>query len=749
MALIVLAGCEEGRNNGEPLANFEADIARGGAPLTVNFSDISDANGFPITSWQWIFGDDTAGTVAEPTHTYTAPGVYSVRLEVDNGRGTDVFLRENYITVDASAVVISEFLASNQSGLRDEDDDSSDWIELFNASGAAVSLEGWSLTDDEAEPRKWVFPAVTLEAGSYLVVFASDKDRRPVNGDNLHTNFKIGQGGEFLGLYSPDLNDGPASSFRPAFPAQLENVTYGLLRDTFTVNFLATVSPGAANASTVYLPPVAPVMASVPRGFYVEPVQVALTSATAESAIYYTTDGTTPGAADGALYTEPITVNTSQVIRAVAVASGYSDGPVSSFTYVFAEDEPEESALPAVALSGEPGEVFFEPNGVMAISGGQYIEDEPDFPYWAPLAEGDYNNPIQRGREFERRVTMEYFEPDNTGDFTVEGGLRFHGSDHSRVRFIRQDIWNLPFSKPSLRLIFRGDYGLPELEAPLFPDTDVDTFDTVIVRAGYNDPFNPFLRDEYLRRCYHAMGYETAHGRFVSLFINGVYRGYFTLVERLDQDFFQRHFESENDWDVILVDEARDGSREGLDALLAYARDTTDDAETVFATIAAQVDVTNFVDYLIVEMWGGNIDWPSNNWILAREQAAGSKFTIHVWDSDQAFLTEYLNVNFFTESPLEELGIPEGLNAHPGEISVLYRALKPSIAFKSLVAARLELLFGTGGALSPTSTAARFNAAAAELAEVVPEMDTSLRDTWIPAREGILRAQFQAEGLIE
>ena len=98
---------------------------------------------------------------------------------------------------------ITEFLAENSDGLRDSDGDSSDWIEIFNSGPVTVNLGGYFLTDDESALTKWPIPSLQLDAGQFLLVFASEKDRR-VAGQELHTNFKLDQQGEYLGLIAPD-----------------------------------------------------------------------------------------------------------------------------------------------------------------------------------------------------------------------------------------------------------------------------------------------------------------------------------------------------------------------------------------------------------------------------------------------------------------------------------------------------------------------------------------------------------------
>lgn len=103
------------------------------------------------------------------------------------------------------ALVINEYMPDNSGFIQDEDFDSPDWIELFNGTAAAINLNGYYLTDNLAEKKKWRFPAVTLPAGGYLLVWASEKDRA-IAGQPLHTNFKLDPDGEDLALIAPDGN---------------------------------------------------------------------------------------------------------------------------------------------------------------------------------------------------------------------------------------------------------------------------------------------------------------------------------------------------------------------------------------------------------------------------------------------------------------------------------------------------------------------------------------------------------------
>src|ERR1051325_8230552 len=136
---------------------------------------------------------------------------------------------------------ITEFMASNSRTLADENGEFSDWIEIFNGGTTPVNLGGWYLTDDSSDLTKWQFPATNLNAGAFLVVFASNKDRR-IAGAPLHTNFRLSTGGEYLGLVRPDGTN-VVSEFAPTFPTQAADVSYGYGVLTTNLTLIDSNSP--------------------------------------------------------------------------------------------------------------------------------------------------------------------------------------------------------------------------------------------------------------------------------------------------------------------------------------------------------------------------------------------------------------------------------------------------------------------------------------------------------------------------
>jgi len=158
---------------------------------------------------------------------------------------------------DSGPVIITEFMASNEITLPDEDGDYSDWIELHNSGSTEINLDGFYLTDED-ELTKWQFPTKTLGAGDYLVIFASDKDRS-LAGSELHTNFKLKAGGEYLALVQPD---GTTISweYAPEYPPQSTDISYGL-DGTMQERYFNDPTPGSENGTG--LADLGPTIASV------------------------------------------------------------------------------------------------------------------------------------------------------------------------------------------------------------------------------------------------------------------------------------------------------------------------------------------------------------------------------------------------------------------------------------------------------------------------------------------------------
>ncbi|MFT5526743.1 MAG: hypothetical protein ACI9HK_004723, partial [Pirellulaceae bacterium] len=146
------------------------------------------------------------------------------------------------------AAVISEFLASNNSGLQDENSNTPDWIEIWNDDSTDIDLTGWHLTDTSDDLQKWSFPSTNLPGDSRLVVFASGNNTVATgpNGEH-HTNFPLSASGGYLALVQPDGQT--VASQYSSYPAQLTDIAYGV-GSTISQALVADDDHGTVNFPT-------------------------------------------------------------------------------------------------------------------------------------------------------------------------------------------------------------------------------------------------------------------------------------------------------------------------------------------------------------------------------------------------------------------------------------------------------------------------------------------------------------------
>ncbi len=544
-----------------------------------------------------------------------------------------LLLSGRYITatsaqIKSSDLIINELMAANGGGLADEDGDYSDWIEIYNQSNAAVNLSGWALTDDPNQPQKWPFPQITLDSRQYLIVFASGKDRAsPEPGAGLHTNFKLNKSGEFLALHNI-LEGRFMDAISPYYPEQFRDVSYGRYGRDLAFGYLPTPSPGQPNDETlVQTGAVSPVKFSVERGFYDAPFTVELVSETPGATIRYTTDGSIPTESNGATYAEPISIQGTTLLRAAAFKAGFIPAPAITQSYLFLSDlltQFLDSTAVAVNLQQPYGTAMADltaaenvlREGLQSIPGVSLVTDGRSLANF-------YSQSTKSGRETELPISVELIYPDGSSPgVQVNAGIRPSGEAEGAT------------SKQSFRLFFRGEYGSTHFEYPLFPDSPVESFDTLILQAiGQDGPVGAgaYARNHWLRASQIAMSGFGSHGLFVNLYLNGQYLGLYNLVEKPNADFMASYLGGEKeDWFVAdrtgplnnnLGPQATELNY--LYTALALAPLVGDELAqpeflaATYAAAASYLDPGQLSDYILLDWYAETLGWPQSNWYAA------------------------------------------------------------------------------------------------------------------------------------
>lgn len=247
-----------------------------------------------------------------------------------------------------TSVYLSEVVAENRTGLRDEDGERFSWIELHNGAGTRVNLDGWFLTDTPTNRTKWRIPNLALLPDKSLVIFASGKDRTK-DLVHPHANFRLQPGGGYLALVNRATN--VVSEFAPGYPALPANTAFGSTRGEPAMRgLLGKATPGKPNASQgAGFAPV--VQFSQPSGTFTDPFLLELSTTTTGAVIRYTLDGTLPSA-KSPIYTAPFSITNTAHIRARAYQDPLLPGPPRSETYLelFTNTIPYTSSLPVLVL---------------------------------------------------------------------------------------------------------------------------------------------------------------------------------------------------------------------------------------------------------------------------------------------------------------------------------------------------------------------------------------------------------------
>ena len=491
-------------------------------------------------------------------------------------------------------ILITEVMAANTRTVADDQGGYSDWIELHNPTDTPISLAGYTLTDDPIAPTKGPLPAATLAPGDFLVVWASGRDQ--VTAAGWHTSFRLSRGGEYVGLFGPD---GQVVD-EVMFGAQVADVSLGRLAGSDQWVAFPNPTPGAANTTRPRAVPGTPqVVVTLDRGLFTGLVTVRLAAPVSGSVVYYTLDGSDP-MVGGHEYTAPLAVEETTVLRAVALRDGVPVSADITAMYLVGESV----SLPVLSLVTDPAHLWDEATGI-------------------------YVNPEERGREWERPVAVEWLSPEGESVFSVGAGLRIHGNVSRRS------------AKQSFRLYFRREYGPRELAYPLFGMQPGQTHDRLVLRAGFDDSwlrYGPevlYVRDQLVRDLHGAMGQVAAQGRWVALYLNGVYWGLYNLTERIDESFLSTYF-GHDGWDLASGD-----TEGGADEHVAWnefvdwltGADLRDDTQYVQAL--QQLDIENFTSFIILRLWAGDTDWGISNWYAARMRAGpDAQWRLFVWDAE-------------------------------------------------------------------------------------------------------------------
>lgn len=498
--------------------------------------------------------------------------------------------------------------------------------------------------------------------------------------------------------------------------------------------YFQPATPGAANPRG-FAGLVADTKFSKDRGFYDVPFTVGITTATAGAQIYWTTNGSAPRPGAGTLYTGPVPVNGTTLLRAAAFLEDNIPSDVDTHSYIFLSQVVRQSATqpgyPATWQANYPGDYGMDPTVVDHVKYGPAVSNSmrslPTISIvtahddlWG-AANGIYNHSTSVGPQWERATSVELIAADGKTEFAVNCGIEMQGN-------ASRD--NVRTPKHSMRLSFKSQYGPTKLNYNWFPGSPVREFDTIVLRGfgfvdawatRYSDTtpiagtpyigtrYRPetasYVRDPWMKESFREMGHLSARNTFVHLYLNGLYWGLYNPSERMDASFFEAHVGGRaEDWDVMAGDdtydfaEVRDGNKDAWNELMAMVSAGVSTPEAYLA-IEQLVDLENLADYMLLHILGEAEDWPFHNWYAARRRP-----------SIYAPSTRWIFVPWDQEIVLDNFVRRDRINVSNADTPArVYSQLRQNSEFRRLFGDRVQKHLQPGAALSPERNISRMN----------------------------------------
>ncbi len=535
-----------------------------------------------------------------------------------------------------SQLFINEVLSSNRTGITDSDGDFPDWIEIYNAGESSINLEGFFISDDDNQPDKWQFPEIYIEPKDFLIVFASGKDR--VTESEMHTNFSISRSGEPILISN---KNGLLIDRMPPIIAETD-YSYGRFPDG-TDNFVIFEfqSPGKPNYGN-NIPPIRyEINFSHRPGYYAHDFLLSI-NGSQNAEIRYTTDSEKPTAVSELFLNSAIEIKSLSgepdkfTIIPSATPSRWRDPAKTSDKLTIVRARPYINNIPVgeeICGSFWIGHHNPQSNNLSVVSLVTCPENLFDYEYGIYVPGIFYDqtgeeNFMQRGREWERDVHFSYFDNDGDAQVSQHAGLRIQGG------------WTRKYRQKSLRLYARNSYGNEYFEHHFFEHRENSKFKRLQLTSTMKDDHTKTLfKDELATVLVRNLNQDYLEFTPVIVFINGEYWGIHFLKERRDRYWLADNHNVDPDnidwlaWHMFT----KQGDSHHYEELIGFLEAANPEDKYTYDFIKQKIDVENYIDYMCLEIYLHNRDWPHNNIEYWRPANIDGKWRWIFFDFDRAF----------------------------------------------------------------------------------------------------------------
>ena len=313
-----------------------------------------------------------------------------------------------------------------------------------------------------------------------------------------------------------------------------------------------------------------------------------------DEALYSKSDIYTIQTACDELFFAPETVRHCITLRAAAFdEAGNRVGPVATQSYFIRSLGCDTHGLPVMAISADSLVLFDYDTGILVP--GRYFD--PAEAYWT-------GNFYQSGREWERLVNVEFYEPNDNSGINQQAGLRTHGGTSRRQ------------TQKGMKIYAREEYGKKRFKHKFFESIPNESFKHLVMKPFSYQWFNFGIQDDICNRMAAHLDVESVASRPMVLFLNGEYWGIYYLKEKPDAHYLEDHFGDEDtDYNVVSnwYGYMVDGDTTGFVEMMHWVKNCDLTQQEQYAQIGEMIDINSFIDYYCLELFIANKDWPANN----------------------------------------------------------------------------------------------------------------------------------------
>ena len=454
-------------------------------------------------------------------------------------------------------------------------------------------------------------PFLTLGYGSIVDGVTEPNENITIPNSFLHTNFRLDSDGEILLLSTGDeeiLDSINVIELETdmSFGRQTESNQWGLFDEP---------TPGTSNPYSSYEGSLSKPQFSLESGFYdSNQLQIELESNDDGASIHFTLDGSPPTPSD-LEYEYPITINSSTVVRARSFLDGWVKSNITTKTYLLSEEPP--AGLPAIFITTDLNSFFDDDTGMYVMGPNA---DTWNFPYFGANFWEDWERPIH----------FEILEVDGTG-YDADAGVKIFGG------------WSRAFPQKSLSIFSRSHIGPSVFEYKLFPNSDIEKYESFVLRNSGNDWESTMLRDGFITGLTDELDIDHQRYRPSALYINGEFWGIQNIREKVNEHFIaSNHSISSEHIDLLDIQGVNDenivhGTNADYIELINYLETQNINDPAIENALDNWIDIDSYMSYQAFQIFVDNRDWPGNNIKFWRDHRVGGKWRWILYDTDFGF----------------------------------------------------------------------------------------------------------------